>query len=341
MKILEHRALRGPNYYSRYLTIYMRLDIEDLEERPSDTIPGIVERLQGLIPTLYDHRCSVGRRGGFLERVRRGTWAGHVVEHVSIEFQNMIGFSVGYGKTVDSYEPGIYNVCYRYRDEACGLAAGREAVDFVRRLFDGDEIDMEAIITRLKEVRDAHMLGPSTAAIVNAAKARDIPYQRLSEESSYIQLGHGHLQQRFQATVTWRSSLIGYGIADDKNWTKQILGDAGIPVPQGQICYSFEEALEAAYWIGYPVATKPLVGNHGRGVSTDINDDAALREGYDAAYHRHETVVVEKYVKGEDHRLLVVDGKLIAAARRRPAHVTGDGETTLQELHREPGRVTC
>ena len=332
MKILEHRALRGPNYYSRYLTIYMRLDIEDLEERPSDTVPGIVERLQELIPTIYDHRCSVGRPGGFLERVRRGTWAGHVVEHVSIEFQNMIGFSVGYGKTVDSYEPGIYNVCYRYRDEACGLAAGREAVDCVRRLFDGDEIDVESIITRLKEVRDAHMLGPSTAAIVNAAKACDIPYQRLSDESSYIQLGHGHLQQRFQATVTWRSSLIGYGIADDKNWTKQILGDAGIPVPRGQICYSFEEALEAAYWIGYPVATKPLVGNHGRGVSTDINDDAALREGYDAAYHRHETVVVEKYVKGEDHRLLVVDGKLIAAARRRPAHVTGDGESSLQTL---------
>jgi cyanophycin synthetase len=332
MKILEHRALRGPNYYSRYLTVYMRLDIEDLEDRPSDTIPGIVERLQELIPTIHDHRCSVGRPGGFLERVRRGTWAGHVVEHVSIEFQNMIGFSVGYGKTVDSYEPGIYNVCYRYRDEACGLAAGREAVDFVRRLFDGDEIDVDAIITRLKEVRDAHMLGPSTGSIVNAAKARDIPYQRLSEESSYIQLGHGHKQQRFQATVTWRSSLIGYGIADDKTWTKQILGDAGIPVPVGYTCYSFEEALDAAGWIGYPVATKPLIGNHGRGVSTDINDDAALREGYDAAYHRHETVIVEKYIKGEDHRLLVVDGKLIAAARRRPAPVVGDGESTLQEL---------
>jgi cyanophycin synthetase len=332
MKILELRALRGPNYYSRYLTIYMRLDIEDLEERPSDTIPGIVERLQELIPTLYDHRCSVGHAGGFFERVRRGTWAGHMVEHVAIELQNMIGFSVGYGKTIDSYEPGIYNVCFRYRDEACGLAAGREAVDFIRRLFDGEEIDVEGIVTRLKEVRDAHMLGPSTMAIVNAAKARAIPYRRLSEETSYIQLGHGYLQQRFQATVTWRSSLIGYSIADDKEWTKEILGDAGIPVPRGQRCYSFEDALEAAHWIGYPVTTKPLVGNHGRGVSTDINDGAALREGYDAAYKRHSTVIVERHVKGEDYRLLVVDGQLVAAARRRPAHVTGDGESTLQEL---------
>ena len=332
MRILEHRALRGPNYYSRYVAIYMRLDIEELEEQPSDTVPGIVERLEKLIPSLHEHRCSVGRPGGFLERVKRGTWAGHCVEHVAIELQNLIGFSVGYGKTVDSYETGIYNVVYRYRDEACGLAAGREAVDLVERLFKGDEIDMDSIIARLKEVRDAHMLGPSTASIVDAAKARDIPYQRLTEDSSYIQLGHGHKQQRFQATVTWRSSLIGYGIADDKDWTKQILGDAGIPVPHGHICHSFEEALEAAHDIGYPVATKPLVGNHGRGVSTDINDDASLRDGYDAALHRHESVVVEQYIKGEDHRLLVVDGKLIAAARRRPAHVIGDGESTLEEL---------
>ncbi len=342
MNILELRALRGPNYWSRYLTIYMRLDIEELEELPSDKVPGIVERLGKLIPTIHEHRCSVGRPGGFLERVQRGTWAGHVVEHVAIELQNLIGFSVGYGKTVDSYETGIYHVVYRYRDEACGLAVGREAVDFVEKLFKGEEIDMEAIIARLKEVRDAHMLGPSTASIVNAAKARGIPWVRLSDESSYIQLGHGHKQQRFQATVTWNSSLIGYGIADDKDWTKQILGDAGIPVPQGQVCHSFEEALEAAHYIGYPVATKPLVGNHGRGVSTDINDDAALREGYDAARHRHETVVVEQYVKGEDHRLLVIDGKLVAAARRRPAHVVGDGESTLDELvqaeNRDPRR---
>jgi len=332
LNILELRALRGPNYWSRYLTIYMRLDIGDLENRPSDKVPGIKDRLLELIPSLHEHRCSVGRAGGFLERVERGTWAGHVVEHVAIELQNLIGFSVGYGKTVDSYDTGIYHVVYRYRDEACGLAAGREAVDLVKRLFNNEEIDLEAIITRLKEVRDAHMLGPSTGSIVNAAKARDIPYARLSDESSYIQLGHGHKQQRFQATVTWKSSLIGYGIADDKDWTKQILGDAGIPVPQGQVVYSFEEAVEAANHIGYPLATKPLVGNHGRGVSTDINDEAALREGYDAAYHRHETVVVEQYVKGEDHRLLVVDGKLVAAARRRPAHVIGDGKHTLQQL---------
>ncbi|WP_416138483.1 cyanophycin synthetase [Halomonas sp. HK25] len=338
MTILEHRALRGPNYYSRYPAIYMRLDIGDLEERPSDTVPGIVERITALLPTLQEHRCSVGRPGGFLERLGRGTWAGHVVEHVAIELQNLIGFSVGYGKTVDSYQKGIYNVVYRYRDEACGLAAGIEAVELVNRLFHTAEIDMPAIIDRLKAVRDAHMLGPSTASIVAAAERRGIPYTRLSEENSYIQFGQGHRQQRIQATVTGHTDLIGFGIADDKEWTKQVLGDAGIPVPRGRVCGSFEEALEAIRAIGYPVAVKPVIGNHGRGVSTNIEDDQALHDAFSIAAHRNPAVIVEQYIRGEDHRLLVIDGKLVAAARRRPAHVVGNGVDTLQALVDEENR---
>nr|WP_299246075.1 cyanophycin synthetase [uncultured Halomonas sp.] len=332
MNILEHRALRGPNYYSRYRAIYMRLDIGELEERPSDTVPGIVERISGLLPTLQEHRCSVGHPGGFLERLGRGTWAGHIVEHVAIELQNLIGFSVGYGKTVDSYERGIYNVVYRYRDEACGLAAGVEAVSFVEALFSGDDIDMAAIIARLKEVRDAHMLGPSTAAIIAAAERRGISWARLNENSSYIQLGQGHRQQRIQATVTGRTDLISHSIAGDKDWTKQVLGDAGVPVPHGFVCTSFEEALEAVESIGYPVAVKPLEGNHGRGVSTDIQNDSELEEAFVIASRRNPEVIVEQFIRGEDHRLLVIDGKLVAAARRRPAHVVGDGSATLQAL---------
>ena len=332
MKILEQRALRGPNYYSRYLTIFMRLDLEELEDRPSDEVDDIAEHLQRIIPSIHEHRCTIGTEGGFLERVRRGTWAGHMVEHVAIELQNLIGFSVGYGKTLDTDDRGVYNVLYRYRDEACGLAAGVESVGIVDNLYNRREVDMDAVLTRLKAVRDAHMLGPSTAAIVNEAKRRGIPWQRLSEDTSYVQLGHGHRQRRIQATVTDQTGLIGYGIADDKDWTKQILGDAGIPVPRGRACYSWEEAESAAHSIGYPVTVKPLVGNHGRGVSTDIDDDESLRTAYDAAYYRHSTVVVEQNISGEDHRLLVINGKLVAAARRRPAHVIGDGKSTLQQL---------
>jgi cyanophycin synthetase len=332
LRILEHRALRGPNYYSRYQAIYMRLDIEELEARPSDKVEGIAEALESLIPTIHEHRCSVGEPGGFLQRVRAGTWAGHMVEHLAIELQNMIGFSVGYGKTVDSYEPGIYNVVYRYRDEASGIAAGEAAVEIVGKLYDGETVDLGPIIDHLKVVRDANALGPSTGSIVAAARARKIPAYNLTAGTSYTQLGHGVKQRRFQATVTDASGIIGHSIADDKEWTKQILEDAGVPVPRGQVCHSFEEAQQAAEWIGWPVVTKPLVGNHGRGVTTDICSMEDLRSGYEAAYARNATVLVESYIKGEDHRMLVIGGKLVAAARRRPAHVTGDGRHTIQEL---------
>ena len=336
MHILELRALRGPNYYSRYQAIYMRLDIAQLEDRPSDKVPGIAKKLEALIPTIHNHQCSVGEPGGFLQRVTGGTWAGHMVEHVAIELQNLVGFSVGYGKTVDSYDAGIYNVVYRYRDEATGIAAGEAAVEIVRKLYDGDDVDLSPIIDHLKSVRDSKALGPSTGSIVSAAKARNIPASNLTEGTSYIQLGLGIRQRRFQATVTDASGIIGYSIADDKEWTKQILGDAGVPVPRGQVCHSFEDAQAAAEWIGWPVVTKPLSGNHGRGVTTDIASMEDLKAGFDAALARVRddsgAIIVESFIKGEDHRLLVIDGKLVAAARRRPAHVSGDGTNTIQQL---------
>jgi len=336
LQILENRALRGPNYYSRYQAIYMRLDIGELEDRSSDKVPGIADNLQELIPTIFEHRCSVGEPGGFLERVKGGTWAGHMVEHVAIELQNLLGFSVGYGKTVDSYETGVYNIVFRYRDEATGLAAGEAAVEIVEKLYNGVDVDLATIIDRLKEVRDANALGPSTGSIVNAAKARNIPAYNLTAGTSYTQLGHGIKQRKFQATVTDATGIIGHSIADDKEWTKQILDEAGVPVPRGQVCYSFEEAKEAADWIGWPVVTKPLSGNHGRGVTTDIASAEDLQAGFDAALARVRddsgAVIVESYIKGEDHRMLVIGGKLVAAARRRPAHVVGDGKSTVQEL---------
>ncbi|SEO41380.1 cyanophycin synthetase [Salinihabitans flavidus] len=336
MRIIEHRALRGPNYYSRYQAIFMRLDIEDLEDRPSDEVPGIAESLEAVFPTIYGHRCSVGEPGGFLQRVRNGTYAGHMVEHVAIELQNLVGFSVGYGKTVDSYEPGIYNVIYRYRDETTGIAAGEAAVDIVRKLYDGGYVDLPPIIDHLKQVRDANALGPSTGAIVDAAKARNIPHYNLTAGTSYTQLGHGVKQRRFQATVTDASGIIGHSIADDKDWTKQILGDAGVAVPKGYTCHSWDDVKEAAEWIGWPVVTKPLAGNHGRGVTTNIASMEDLKSGYEAALARlrddSPAVIVESYINGEDHRMLVIGGKLIAAARRRPAHVTGDGRSTIKAL---------
>ena len=240
MKILEHRALRGPNRYSRHPTVFMRLDIGELEQRPSDAMPGFSERLLALLPTLHSHGCSIGAPGGFVQRLQRGTWAGHIVEHVALELQCLAGMEVGFGKTFDTPDEGIYRVAYRYRVESAGLLAGRQAVALVEAAVADRSFDVAGIIAQLKELREHDMLGPSTASIVKEAKRRGIPAQRLNT-ASLVQLGYGVKQRRFQATMTDRTSALGVEIADEKFATKRLLESAGIPAPEGLIVASLEE----------------------------------------------------------------------------------------------------
>ncbi len=331
MEILEIRALRGPNYFSRYQVIYMLLDIGEFEDRPSNEIPGFVDRLESLIPSLEKHRCSRGYEGGFLERLEKGTWIGHVVEHVAIELQCLANMEVGYGKAIDTDEEGVYKIAFRYRDEDTGLEAGREAVRIVEELAKGETPEIEETIKRLKEIRDSNMLGPTTDSVVTEAFNRGIPYIRLNEHS-YIQLGHGTNQRRIQASMTDNTSAIAMEIADEKERTKRILDEAGIPVPRGETVRTQEEALDLAKSLGYPVAVKPNIGNHGRGISSRVEDSEELKRAFKEAKRKHPLVMIEKYLVGADHRLLVIDGKLVAAARRDPPSVTGDGRSTIQEL---------
>ncbi len=325
------RALRGPNRFSRYQAIFMELDIGKYEELPTDKLPGFKDRLVDLIPTLHDHRCSLGYAGGFIERMERGTWLGHVTEHVAIELQCLAATEVGYGKTLDTNRKGIYHVVFRYRDEEVGLAAGRAAVEIVQALAEGDDVDLEAIIDQLKEIREDNLLGPSTRSIVKEASSRDIPYMRLNKYS-YVQLGHGVNQRRIQATMTDATSAIGVEIADDKMRTKEILDRAGVPIPKGENVEDLDEALETADDIGYPVVVKPLVGNHGKGITVNVKNEDDLKVAFEQAKRFRDTIVVERYLPGSDHRVLVIDGKFVAAARRDPASVTGDGEATVQQL---------
>ena len=331
MRIIEHRALRGPNRYSRYPTIFMLLDIGALEDRPSDAIGGFPERLVKWLPTLQEHECSVGQPGGFIQRLHRGTWAGHIVEHISLELQCLAGMKAGFGKTFQTSERGVYEVVYRYRVESAGLAAGRHAVALVSAAIADDPYDLASVIAELKELREEDMLGPSTSSIVEEAKKRGLPALRLNS-SSFVQIGYGARQRRIQATMTDRTGALGVEIAQEKFRTKQLLRQAGIPAPAGEVVDDLRDALRVAEDLGFPVAVKPEVGNHGHGITACVAAASDMELAFLSAQKICRPVVVERSLTGFDFRLLIIDGRLVAAAQREPAHVIGDGKSTIKEL---------
>lgn len=333
MKILKIQALRGPNIWSirRTKLIQMRLDLEELEERPTDKIQGFRERLEALLPTLIEHRCSEGCHGGFFQRVDRGTWMGHVIEHIALEIQTLAGMNVGFGRTRETKTPGIYNVVFNYLEEKVGVYSAKAAVRIAEALIEGTEYDLSADIQKMKEIREDVRLGPSTGSIVDEAVSRDIPFLRLGR-NSLIQLGAGVNQMRFQATITCKTSNIAVDIACNKEQTKKMLNEASIPVAKGDICYDTEDLEETIADIGYPIVIKPLDGNHGKGASINVTNWEDAVKGLKHAKEYSRRVIVEKFITGFDFRVLVINNEVIAAAQRVPAHVVGNGKNTIQEL---------
>ena len=334
MRIREIRAMNGPNYWSirRHQLIVMTLDLEELEEYPTNKIDGFFERMKALLPGMYEHRCSVGTPGGFYERVQEGTWMGHVIEHIALEIQTLAGMDVGFGRTRGYGEEGVYHVVFNYMEAEVGKYAARASVRIAQALVDGkEEYDLEEDIQEMRELREGQRLGPSTGSIVEEAASRKIPWLRLNKYS-LCQLGYGANQKRIQATVTSESSSIGVELACDKEDTKYLLEKAECAVPKGDIVRSERGLKDAIDYIGYPLVIKPIDGNHGRGITININnwDDAVA--GLEAAKKISRSVIVEKFITGDDYRLLVIDNKLVAAALRTPAHVIGDGKSTIQEL---------
>jgi cyanophycin synthetase len=333
MEIIDIRVMRGPNYWSvrRHKLIVMRLDLQDMEERPSNKVKGFAERLEQMFPTMFQHHCSEGHEGGFFKRVREGTWMGHVVEHVALEIQTLAGMDVGFGRTRSTGQHGVYNVVFNYMEEKVGIFAAKAAVRIVEAIIANQPYDLADDVQRMREIREDERLGPSTGSIVDEAIKRKIPWIRLNRHS-LVQLGYGVNQKRIQATVASTTSSIAVEIACDKEDTKNLLEAASIPVPRGRVVYD-EEDLEAAIKrIGYPVVIKPVGGNHGRGATINIDnwDDAITALA--AAKKISRGVIVEKFVTGYDHRLLVVNYKFVAAAKRTPAAVVGDGKHTIKEL---------
>jgi cyanophycin synthetase len=337
LQILETRILRGPNYWSRQPVVRMLVDLGELEQFPSNTIPGFVEALLDWMPSVGEHACSLNRRGGFAQRLKDGTWMGHVSEHIALELQNLAGMNVRHGKTRGAGREGQYNVIYEFREEAVGIEAGKIAVALVNHLVAPNdpafEFDYQAELERLIRLAEKQAFGPSTQAILDEAASRDIPFIRL-DRFSLVQLGQGVYQQRIRATMTSRTPSIAVDIASDKNLTNRLLDAAGMPVPKSEVVTTADEAVAAAHRVGFPCVVKPLDGNHGRGVALDLRSDDDVRKGFAGAITqtRSGDVVVETYITGNDYRCLVIGGKVAAIAERVPASVVGDGKHTVREL---------
>ncbi len=344
MKILEIKVMRGPNYWSvrRPKLIQLKLDLEEMEQMPTNKIPGFRERLEKMIPTLYEHRCSEGVPGGFFSRVDEGTWMGHVIEHIALEIQTLAGMDTGFGRTRGTGErDGVYYVIFSYMEEDAGVYAAKASVRIVQALVDGTDYDLESDIQEMREIREDTRLGPSTGCIVDEAAKRGIPYIRLNKQS-LVQLGYGVNQKRIRATIASTTSNIAVDIAGDKEETKLLLGSAEIPVPKGLVIRTEEGLTEAVEKLGYPLVIKPIDGNHGKGNTTNITTMQQALKAFEAAKYYSRSVIVEKYITGFDFRCLVINSKFICAALRTPASVIGDGKNNIQwlidETNKDPRR---
>ncbi|MFY2763089.1 cyanophycin synthetase [Arenimonas sp. MALMAid1274] len=343
MRILDRSIFVGPSLYAHFPVIRLELDLGQLEAWPTSRLgPAFVDGLVEALPGLAGHGCSYREPGGFIRRMKEdeGTWLGHVLEHVAIELQNVAGEDVTFGKTRSTDRPGVYSVVYEYTQKEEGVAAGELAMTLLCSLLPAElqptgsvPADWNWQVARDEFIRYAQRraLGPSTASLVKAAEDRGIPWLRLNDQS-LVQLGHGKYQQRIQATVTGRTPHIAVELASDKEETNRILGSLGLPVPRQELVQNEGAALRAARRLGYPVVTKPYNGNHGRGISICLRTDEEVSAGFEAAKAISRSVIVETYLEGDDHRLLVVNGELVAATRRTPGHVVGDGHKTIAEL---------
>jgi len=330
--VLRTMWLDGPNIWTYRSCIEALVDIQELEQFPSNLLPGFYERLTALLPGLVDHRCGIGEPGGFLLRVREGTYAAHMLEHIVIELHTLAGLEVGFGKARMTSKEGVYKMVFRTPDPVVGMACLEAGVRLLHAAIDGTDYDLQAELKVIKRHCDMHGLGPSTQHILDAAYARRIPIVRLND-GNLVQLGHGNKQQRIWTAETSKTSAIAEGIAADKDLCKELLAQCGVPVPEGAFAKTAERAWEIAQEIGLPVVVKPVDGNQGRGVSLELEKQSDIEKAWALAYEEsYSGVIVETFIRGAEHRVLVVNYQVAAVSRGEVVGVQGDGQSSLQTL---------
>ncbi len=332
IQILHTNHLRGPSIWTYHQAVEVLIDIGALEDCPSHTLPGFTDRLLDWLPGLHEHHCGLGYRGGFVERLRDGTWPGHIMEHVSIELQNLAGLPSAFGKARSTDQRGVYKVVVRTGQKEVGIQALNDARDLVMAAINDEPFDVAKCVDHLKFLIEQHAMGPSTRAIVEAATQRKIPHIRLIDDGNLVQLGYGAKQRRIWTAETDRTSAIAEGISKDKELTKDLLRSCGVPTPAGQEVDNAEEAWEAAQDIGLPVVVKPSDANRGRGVVLDLHTREQVMAAYEIAAKVSSYVMVERMVEGEEHRLLIVGGRMVAAVRGELSYITADGRSSVAQL---------
>jgi cyanophycin synthetase len=332
VKIQGMRALRGPNLYAYMPVLHIVMDIGPYEEKPSNSFPGFVERLTTWLPGLQKHECGLGRPGGFIERLQRGTYFAHIAEHICLELQGLMGFNVTFGRARSTDKRGVYTVVVAYEEEVPARTAFEIAARLTLAAMHDESFDLTGELERLLTLADEYRLGPSTGAIVKAARKRNIPVLRLTPTGSLVQLGYGVHQKRILASETSNTSAIAVELCQEKPLTNRMLRAVGVPVSEGRSATSADDAWTIAQEIGVPVVVKPESGNQGKGVSVNLRTEAEIRAAFTIAQKIASEVLVERHIEGADYRLLVVNGKMVAAALRRPPEVMGDGQRTIREL---------
>ena len=337
MNIRRVVALSGPNIWTNYKALEAWVDIGKFEDFPSDKLPGFSDRIMAWLPSMIEHRCGIGKRGGFFQRLTTGTYLGHILEHVTIELQSLAGVPVEFGRARETSERGVYKVVIEFTEEQFARAAMQTARALILAAVDDTPFDVNDEVNKLRKLADELCLGPGTRSIIKAAADRHIPFLRLNA-GSLVQLGYCSAQRRIWAAETDGTSAVAESIAQDKQLTRQLLEAVGVPVPTGRAVTSRDDAWEAAQEIGLPIVVKPQDGNYGRGVSIDLEDEASVRAAYDFAEREGSGVVAERMIRGFQHRVLVVKGKVVAACRGDAEHVVGDGVHSIAELVEEANR---